>query len=110
MYTCLAFFLIDLYPIAKERVGTLTMKCPKCQFDNPDDILYCGKCATPLKSSEDISVSHTKTLETSTGKLTRGTTFASRYEIIEKLVIHFQAEALKKDSGKPDAVKERTPM
>jgi len=24
------------------------VECPKCHFDNPDDILYCGKCATPL--------------------------------------------------------------
>ncbi len=23
-------------------------ECPKCHFDNPDDTVYCGKCATPL--------------------------------------------------------------
>ena len=59
------------------------MKCPKCQFDNPDDTIYCGKCATPLK--EEISVSQTKTLETPVEELTRGTLFADRYEIIEEL-------------------------
>ena len=26
----------------------MAVKCPKCQFDNPDDTSYCGKCATAL--------------------------------------------------------------
>ena len=59
------------------------IKCPKCHFDNPDDTVYCGKCATPLPSSKEIPV--TETLETPTEELTRGTTFAGRYEIIEEL-------------------------
>jgi len=61
------------------------MKCPKCQFDNPDDTLYCGKCASPLKPTEEIPVSHTKTLETPREEFTRGTTFAERYEFVEEL-------------------------
>jgi predicted amidophosphoribosyltransferase len=36
------------------------IKCPKCQHENPEDTLYCGKCARPLKSAEGISI--TKTL------------------------------------------------
>jgi serine/threonine protein kinase len=59
------------------------MKCPKCHFENPDDTLYCGKCASQLKPSDDISP--TKTLETPAKGLTTGTTFASRYEVIEEL-------------------------
>lgn len=58
-------------------------RCPKCQFDNPPDALYCGKCATPLPSSKEIPV--TETIETPVEELTRGTTFAGRYEIIEEL-------------------------
>jgi len=58
------------------------MKCPKCDTDNPSDSKYCKECATPLPSSEG-SVS--ETLEAPTEELTRGTTFASRYEIIEEL-------------------------
>jgi len=54
------------------------MKCPKCDFDNPLDTVYCGKCATPLDPSEDISASPTKTLETPTEELSAGTTFAGR--------------------------------
>jgi len=58
-------------------------KCPKCQHDNPSDTVYCGKCATPLPSPEEIPV--TKTLETPTEELTTGSTFAGRYQIIEEL-------------------------
>jgi len=59
------------------------IKCPKCHFDNPDDTVYCGKCATPLPSSKEIPV--TETLETPTEELTTGSTFAGRYQIIEEL-------------------------
>jgi len=61
----------------------VSFKCPKCQFENPDDTLYCGNCAAPLK--EEPSVSPTKTLQTPIEELSRETTFANRYEIIEKL-------------------------
>ncbi len=59
------------------------LECPKCHYNNPDDTVYCGKCAIPLSSQRDIPV--TKTIETPTEELTRGTTFAGRYEIIEEL-------------------------
>jgi len=59
------------------------MKCPKCHFENPEDTMYCGKCASPLKPSEEISP--TKTFEIPAKGLTKGTTFASRYEVIEEL-------------------------
>ncbi len=61
------------------------MKCLKCHSENPDDTAYCGKCGTKLPSSEDISASPTKTIQTTTEDLTRGTVFARRYEIIEEL-------------------------
>ncbi len=61
----------------------MSNKCPKCQTDNPSDSKFCKECATSLPSSEDINV--TKTIETPKEELTRGTTFAERYEIIEEL-------------------------
>jgi serine/threonine protein kinase/Tfp pilus assembly protein PilF len=61
----------------------MAIKCPKCQHENPDDTIYCGKCTTPLKAPEELGV--TETIETTTNELTRGTTFAGRYEIIEEL-------------------------
>jgi TolB-like protein/predicted Ser/Thr protein kinase/Tfp pilus assembly protein PilF len=57
--------------------------CPKCQHENPDDTFYCGKCKTPLKTLEELSL--TKTLETPAKGLTKGTTFATRYEVVEEL-------------------------
>jgi serine/threonine protein kinase/Tfp pilus assembly protein PilF len=63
----------------------MAIKCPKCQTDNLDNQKFCGECATPLPSSEDIQISQTKTLETPAKELTRGTLFAGRYEIIEEL-------------------------
>jgi TolB-like protein len=61
------------------------IKCPKCHFENPDDTIYCGKCGTQLKSSEEISVSPTETIEPPKEELTPGSTFAGRYQIIEEL-------------------------
>jgi len=59
------------------------VKCPKCQHENPDDTIYCGKCATPLKSVEEISI--TKTIMTPATGLQKGSTIAGRYTIIEEL-------------------------
>ncbi len=61
------------------------MKCPKCHFKNPAESDFCSKCGTQLSSSEKISISHTQTLETPLKELTRGSTLAERYEIIEEL-------------------------
>jgi serine/threonine protein kinase/Tfp pilus assembly protein PilF len=61
------------------------IKCPKCQTDNPDTQKFCGECATPLPSPEEIPASPTETLETPTEELTTGSTFAGRYQIIEEL-------------------------
>jgi len=59
------------------------IKCPKCQHENPDDTLNCEKCALPLKSAGDASI--TETIEVPREELPRGTIFANRYEIIEEL-------------------------
>ena len=61
------------------------MKCPKCNFENPADTKFCGKCAAPLHPSEEISAPLTETLETPKEELTTGSTFAERYQIIEEL-------------------------
>ena len=61
----------------------MDVECPKCKTENTSDSQFCKSCATPLPSQKEIPV--TKTLETPTEDLTRGTIFASRYEIIEEL-------------------------
>ena len=59
----------------------MPIECPKCHTNNPDNQSFCGDCGTPL----DVDVVHTKTLETPREELTRGSTFADRYEIIDEL-------------------------
>ncbi len=59
------------------------MKCHKCNADNPDTQRFCGECGTQIISEEEIPV--TKTIETPTEELTRGSVIADRYEIIEEL-------------------------
>jgi serine/threonine protein kinase/tetratricopeptide (TPR) repeat protein len=70
------------------------MKCPKCQFDNPSDTSFCGKCGTKLsfvrghEPPEFGVVSPavlTETLQAPIRELTTGATFAGRYRVIEEL-------------------------
>jgi TolB-like protein/predicted Ser/Thr protein kinase len=61
----------------------MPIKCPKCQHENPEDTLFCGKCAAPLNSAEEISV--TKTIITPKESLQKGTTIAGKYRILEEL-------------------------
>jgi len=61
------------------------MKCPKCNFDNPASTNFCGKCGEQLLPPKKSDVPHTKTLQTPLKELTRGETFANRYEVIEEL-------------------------
>jgi len=55
------------------------MECPKCHFDNPSDSKYCKECGTQIPPAV------TDTIQAPKEELTRGTTFAERYEIIEEL-------------------------
>src|SRR4030042_316111 len=79
------FRTIDIFLPTGRKVKKETVGCPKCQFDNPQDTFYCGKCGTPLPSSPEFPVSMTETLNMPQLDLTRGTVFAGRYEIIEEL-------------------------
>jgi serine/threonine protein kinase/tetratricopeptide (TPR) repeat protein len=64
----------------------VAITCPKCHSENPDTLKFCGECGTQLiPSSRDIQPEVTETLQTPIKELTRGTTFAGRYEIIEEL-------------------------
>jgi serine/threonine protein kinase/Tfp pilus assembly protein PilF len=63
----------------------MTVKCPKCQFDNPETQKFCGECGTALPSSKDIQPEFTETLHAPVRELTTGSTFAGRYQVIEEL-------------------------
>ncbi|MFC2167266.1 zinc-ribbon domain-containing protein [Acidobacteriota bacterium] len=59
--------------------------CPKCHTDNPLNSKFCSSCGLLLDSIDSMPVSQTKTIETPIEKLTTGSTFAGRYQIIEEL-------------------------
>ena len=63
----------------------MAVKCPQCHYDNPETQKFCGECGTELPSLKDVSPEVTETLRTPFKELTRGSTFARRYEIIEEL-------------------------
>ena len=60
------------------------MQCPKCRTDNPDESVFCAKCGTQIRESEEQPIP-TQTLEVPKEELTTGSTFAGRYQIIEEL-------------------------
>ncbi len=59
--------------------------CPKCQFENPDETIYCGKCATPLAGPQDMGISRTMTLHHASKFLSKGSILAGKYRIIEPI-------------------------
>jgi serine/threonine protein kinase/tetratricopeptide (TPR) repeat protein len=63
----------------------VTIKCPKCQAENPETKQFCADCGTQLPSSRDFHPGVTETLQTPIKELTTGSTFAGRYQIIEEL-------------------------
>jgi serine/threonine-protein kinase len=64
----------------------VTIKCPKCRFENPDDTNFCGKCATPLPGA--LGKTHealTKTIGEISRDIAKGTLIGAKYRILAKL-------------------------
>ena len=62
------------------------MRCPRCQYDTPGDVRFCGKCGTPLqRPARPFDPDKTETLTYSCGELTDGSLFAGRYLVREVL-------------------------
>jgi len=62
-----------------------SMKCPKCNLENPSDSGFCSKCGTQFLTSKEIPLSQMETLQAPKRELTIGSLFAERYQIIEEL-------------------------
>ena len=61
------------------------MKCPKCQFDNPDATNFCGKCGVPLTADARMADSLTKTLAAAVPVIAKDKLIAGKYRIIEEI-------------------------
>jgi serine/threonine protein kinase/tetratricopeptide (TPR) repeat protein len=61
------------------------MKCPKCQFDNPDATNFCGKCGAPLTADARMADSLTKTLATPLPVIAKDSVVAGKYRILEEI-------------------------
>lgn len=59
------------------------MRCPNCQYENPEDSTFCGKCASRL--SVEAGPAATITLEASAEELALGKTLAGRYQVVAQL-------------------------
>lgn len=57
------------------------IKCPKCQFDNPDTQRFCGDCGTQLKPVN----TETRTLRTPAKDSTIGEIVSEKYKLLEEL-------------------------
>jgi TolB-like protein/Tfp pilus assembly protein PilF/predicted Ser/Thr protein kinase len=60
-------------------------KCPRCQFDNPSDTNFCGKCAAPIRPVLGDLRSETMTLGALSGVPGGERIFAGKYRIVEEL-------------------------
>jgi len=61
----------------------MAVKCPKCQFENPADTRFCGNCAAPLESAQEITFSKTMTIQQPPKFISKGSTLAGKYRIVE---------------------------
>ncbi|MGB6865729.1 MAG: protein kinase, partial [Candidatus Aminicenantaceae bacterium] len=61
------------------------IRCVDCEFENPDNTQFCGKCGSRFPLSAEAAISLTRTIQTPVKHLIKGQNFAGRYEIIQEL-------------------------
>ncbi len=61
------------------------MICPKCQYDNPEDVGKCGNCAAGLIPEGETAAFETQTLRPPETDFTPGTVIAGKYKLLEEL-------------------------
>ena len=59
----------------------MSVKCPKCQIENPDTQQFCGECGTQLKSVH----AETMTYRTPVKDSTIGEIISEKYKLLEEL-------------------------
>jgi len=63
----------------------MSSTCSQCQFENSEEAIFCLKCDSPLKSSDNIHSSQTKTLDTNRDEMDSSSLFAARYRLVGEL-------------------------
>jgi len=63
----------------------VAIQCPKCHSENPADTRFCGNCAAPLASDQEIAFSKTMTIQQPPKSISRGSTLAGKYRIVEPI-------------------------
>jgi hypothetical protein len=63
----------------------VAIKFPNCDTENTPASPFSRKCASPLPSSKDISVSQTESPPIPIQELITGSTIGGRYQVIEEL-------------------------
>jgi serine/threonine protein kinase/tetratricopeptide (TPR) repeat protein len=64
------------------------MRCPKCEHDNPQGTLFCGRCGARLAVKREQTpppAFGTATMQAPLRELETGSLFAGRYQIVEEL-------------------------
>jgi serine/threonine protein kinase len=59
------------------------MRCPKCHAEVSDDSRFCSHCGASLHPSDDVLISHTRTILRPMQELSSGTILAGKYKIVE---------------------------
>jgi len=56
----------------------MSVKCPKCQTNNPDTQKFCGECGANLRQLHELVIYQTKTLKRSKKDRLIGKTIVGR--------------------------------
>jgi len=63
----------------------LTIVCPQCRHENPEQTRFCGGCGTRIPKAADLQEGQTQTLQCQRAELAVGSIFAGRFIVLEEL-------------------------
>jgi hypothetical protein len=95
----------------------VAVKCPKCHFENPDTLKFCGECGTQLirehkPDSPEFGIaspySKTETLQTAIRELTTGTGVSDSFFLfLGRSLVDFKIAKIYEQMGDKIKARER---